>query len=81
MKPITDARVMASHAAMCRSMPAATDRQYPTIGDVLCAGIYRAATRKEMVAAQSIWDSEGGATDQRTTHGEAGTGPLVPQAH
>jgi hypothetical protein len=63
MKPITEARVTASHAAMCRSMPAATDRQYPTIGDVLRAGIYRAATRKEMVAARSIWDSEGGATE------------------
>jgi hypothetical protein len=81
MTHITEARVMANHAAMCRSTPAATDRSYLTVGEVLRTGMCRAAARKQMAAAQSIWDSEGGATDQRTTHGEAGTGPLLPQAH
>ena len=81
MTHITEARVIANHAAMGRSTPTATDRPYLTVGEVLRAGIRRAAARKDMAAAQSTWDSEGGATDQRTTHGEARTGPLVPQAH
>jgi hypothetical protein len=81
MTHITEARVIANHAAMGRSTPAATDRPYLTVGEVLRAGICRATARKDMAAAKSTWDSEGGATDQRTTHGEAGTGPLVPQAH
>jgi hypothetical protein len=81
MTHITEARVIANHAAMGRSTPAATDRPYLTVGEVFRTGIRRAAGRKEMVAAKSRWDSEGGATDQRTTHGEAGAGPLVPQAH
>jgi hypothetical protein len=81
MTHITEARVMGNHAAMCRSTSAATDRPYLTLGEVLRAGICRAAARKEMAAGHSIWDSEGGATDQRTAHGEAGTGPLLPQAH
>ena len=76
MEPITEARVKARHAAMCRSTPAATDKQYPTAGDVLRAGICRAATRKEMVAAQSIWDSEGGATE--SSERPTGTPRLPP---
>ena len=63
MTHITEARVIANHAAMCRT-PAATDRPYLTVGEVFRAGIWRAAARKEMAAAQSTWDSEGGATDQ-----------------
>lgn len=81
MTYITGARVITNHAAMGRSTPAVTDRPYLTAGEVLRAGMRRAAGRKEMAAAKSTWDSEGGATDQRTTHGVAGTGPLVPQAH
>ena len=81
MTHITEARVITNHAAMSRSMPAATDRPYLTVGEVLRAGMCRAAGRKQMAAAKSTWDSEGGATDQRMTHGEAGTGPLVPSAH
>jgi hypothetical protein len=81
MTHITEARVIANPAAMGRSTPAATDRPYLTAREVLRAGIRRAAGRKEMAAAKSTWDSEGGATDQRTTHGEAETGPLLPQAH
>jgi hypothetical protein len=76
MEPITEARVKGSHAAMCRSTPAATDRQYPTAGDVLRAGIRRAATRKEIAAAQSIWDSEGGAT--KSSERPTGTPRLSP---
>ena len=81
MTHITEARVIANHAAMGRSTPAATDRPYLTAREVLRAGISRAAGRKEMAAAKSMWDSEGGATDQRTAHGENGIGPLVPQGH
>ncbi len=81
MTHITEARIIADHAAMGRPTPATTDRPYLTVGEVFRAGICRAAARKEMAAAKSTWDSEGGATDQRTTDGEAGTGPLVPQAH
>jgi hypothetical protein len=81
MTHITEARVIANHAAMGGSTPAATDRPYLTAREVLRAGISRAAGRKEMAAAQSIWDSEGGATDQRATHRETGTGLLLPQAH
>jgi hypothetical protein len=81
MTHITDARVIANHAAIGRSTRTATDRPYLTVGEILSAGIRRAAARKDMAAAKSTWDSEVGATDQRTTNGEAGTGPLVPQAH
>ncbi len=77
----TEARVIANHAAMGRSTPAATDRPYLTVGEVLRTGIRRAAGRKEMAAAKSTWDSEGGATDQRTAHGEVGPRPLVPKAY
>jgi hypothetical protein len=74
-------QVIANHAAMSGSTPAATDRPYLTAREVLRAGISRAAGRKEMATAKSTWDSEGGATDQRTAHGENGIGPLVPQEH
>jgi hypothetical protein len=76
MEPITEAPVMASHAAMCRSTPAAADRQYPTAGDVLRAGIRRTATRNEIVAAQSAWDSEGGTTE--SSERPTGTPRLSP---
>lgn len=81
MTHITEARVIANHAATGRSTPAATDRPYLTAREVLRAGISRAAGRKEMAAAKSTWDSEGGANDQRITHGENGIRPLVPQEH
>jgi len=85
---ITEARVITNHAPTNRSTPAATDRPYLTVGEVLRSGMCRAAGRKEMAAgrkemaaAKSTWDSEGGATDQRMIHGEARIGPLVPAAH
>ena len=40
-----------------------------TVRDVLRAGMRRRARRKEM-AAQSIWDSEGGAGKRWTTDGQ-----------
>ena len=69
MTHITEARIIANHAATGQINAAATDSPYLTVGEVLQAGICRAAGRKEMAAAKSTWDSEGGATDQRTTHG------------
>jgi hypothetical protein len=33
-----------------------------TVSDILRAGVRRMARHREMVAAQSTWDSEGGAT-------------------
>jgi hypothetical protein len=64
MTHITEARVITNHAAMGRSTPAPTDQPYLTAGEVLRAGIRRVVGRKEMAAARSTWDSEGGATDQ-----------------
>ncbi|MFZ1174678.1 MAG: hypothetical protein WAO15_00050 [Mycobacterium sp.] len=83
MTHITKARIIANHAAKGRPTPGATDRPYLTVGEVIRAGICRAAARKALATAKSTWDSEGGATDQRKTDGEKenGTGPLVPQAH
>ncbi len=40
-----------------------------TVRDVLRAGVRRRARRKEM-AAQSIWDSDGGAGERWTTDGQ-----------
>jgi hypothetical protein len=81
MMHITDARVSAHHAAISRSTPAGADRPYLTVGEVLRAGMRRAARRRELAEAKSTWVSEGGATDQLMTHGEAGIRPLVPRAH
>jgi hypothetical protein len=52
-----------NHAAMGKPTPAATGRPYLTVGEVIRAGPCRAAARKDMAAAKSTWDSEGGATD------------------
>lgn len=63
MTHIIEARVIGNHAAMRRSTPAATGSPYLTVHEVLRAGIRRAAERKDMAAAQSKWDSEGGAIE------------------
>jgi hypothetical protein len=63
MTRIIEARVIGNHAVMGRSTPAATDRPYLTVHEVLRARIRRAAGRKDMAAAQSTWDSEGGANE------------------
>jgi len=63
MTHITEVRVIGNHAAMGRSTPAVIDRPYLTLHQVLRAGVRRAAVRKDAAAAQSTWDSEGGAND------------------
>ena len=80
MTLIIEGRVIANHPGVSRSTTAASNRPYLTVGDVLRAGVRRTAERKESAAAESTWDSEGGAADQRTTNGEAGTRDLVPRA-
>src|ERR1700736_1856218 len=68
MTHITEARVIGSHADMGGSAPAVA-RIPPavacipmTVPDMLRAGRRRTLGRREMIAAQSTWDSEGGAT-------------------
>jgi hypothetical protein len=80
MTDITQARLIGNHAAMGGSTPAASDTTV-TVKDILRAGVGRRARRKEMAAAQSTWDSEGGASERRTTAGQAGSTSLVPRAH
>jgi hypothetical protein len=57
--------VIGNHAATGRLTPLAADRPYLTVYEVLRAGIRRATGRRDMAAAQSTWDSEGGATEAR----------------
>ena len=61
MAPSTESRVVGNEAAGGDSTSAATNRRYLTVHEVLRAGVRRAAGRKDMAAAQSVWDSEGGA--------------------
>jgi hypothetical protein len=63
MTHITEGRVIGNHADMGGSTTVAT-RTSLTVTDILRAGVRRRATRKEMAAAESTWDSEGGATGQ-----------------
>jgi hypothetical protein len=78
MTHISETRVIGNHAAMGRSTPAASDAPL-TVTDILRAGVRRRAKRKEMAAAQSTWDSEGGAGEWRTTDGEVRSTSLVPR--
>ena len=61
MTHITEERVIGNHADMGGSTTVAT-RTSLTVTDILGAGGRRGITRKEMTAAQSTWDSEGGVT-------------------
>jgi hypothetical protein len=63
MTHIIEARVIGNHAAMGGSTPAATDSPYLTVHEVLRAGMRRATERKDMAAAQSKWEAEGGAIE------------------
>jgi hypothetical protein len=63
MTHITEPRVIGNYAAMGRSTPAATDRPYLTVHEVIRAGARRAAGRADMAVAQSMWESEGGANE------------------
>jgi len=53
MTHITEARDIGKHA----------DRPYLTVHEVFRAGTRRATGRKDMAAAHSTWDSEGGANE------------------
>jgi hypothetical protein len=61
MTHITEERVIGNHADMGGSTTVAT-RTSLTVTDILPAAVRRGNRRKEMTAAQSTWDSEGGAT-------------------
>ena len=60
MTHITEERVIGKHAGMARSTTVAT-RTSLTVTDIVRAGARRRATAQEMAAAQSTWDSDGGA--------------------
>jgi ribosome-associated translation inhibitor RaiA len=64
MTHITEPRVIGNHAEM-GVPPAAAPHVPPTVKDILRSGMRRRARRRETAAAQSTWDSEGGA--QRRT--------------
>ena len=72
MTHITDRRVIGNHADMGGPLPAPS-RKSPTVTEILGAGVRRRARRKEMGAAQSTWDSEGGAAQREATDGEGGS--------
>ncbi len=76
MTHITEERVIGNHATMGGSTTVAT-RTSLTVTDVLREGVRRRTTRKEMTAAQSMWDSEGGATRECELQPRGGS-PLAP---
>ena len=61
MARISEPRVTGNHAEMGGTTPAAAAYVPSTVGEVLRAGVRRRERRKETAAAQSAWDSEGGA--------------------
>ena len=63
MTHVTEARVIGNHADMGRPAPTGARIQM-TVKDVLRAGAQRRAERREMAAAHSTWDYEGGATGE-----------------
>ncbi len=58
MTHVTNRRVIDNHAAMGKSPPAAPDTPFLTLENIFRAGARRAARRREILAAQSTWDSE-----------------------
>jgi hypothetical protein len=64
MVHIREPRVSGNRAAAGRWTPAASDTPFLTVKGILLVVVGRAASRKEMAAAQSTWDSEGGATGE-----------------
>jgi hypothetical protein len=58
MKHTTDPPAIDNHAAMGKSPPAASDTPSLTLENIFRAGARRAARRREILAAQSTWDSE-----------------------
>jgi hypothetical protein len=75
MTHITEERVIGNHADMGGSTTVAT-RTSLTVTDILPAAVGRGTPRKEMTAAQSTWDSEGGATRAGESL-RSGTGGLL----
>lgn len=67
MRRVIKARVTGKVAAVGRSSPVATDAPYLTVHEVFRAGRRRSAERKDIAAAQSTWDSEGGADEAGIT--------------
>jgi hypothetical protein len=63
MTHITEGRVIGNHADLGVLPPAAV-RNWLTVMEILRSGVRRSARRKEMAAAESTWDSEGGATGE-----------------
>jgi hypothetical protein len=59
MTHINDERVVGNHADMGAAPPAAS-RKSLTLHEILRAGVIRRTRRREMVSAESVWDSEGG---------------------
>jgi len=62
MTHITEERVIGNHADMGGSKTIVATRTSLTVTDILRAGVRRRTARKEMTAAESMWDGEGGAT-------------------
>jgi hypothetical protein len=63
MTNITGARVIGNYAVTNGRVQAAA-RIPLTVRGIIGAGVRRRARHREMVAAQSTWDSEGGATGE-----------------
>jgi hypothetical protein len=80
MTHITEERVIGNHADMGGSITVAT-RTSLTVTDILRAGARRRTTRKEMTAAQSTWDSEGGATGEGESLRSGTEGSTTGAAH
>ncbi len=76
MTHITEERVIGNHADMGGSTTVAT-RTSLTVTDILRAGRRRRVGRREMIAARSMWDSEGGAigNDVSRFNGRGGRAP------
>ena len=74
MTHITDSRVIGNHADMGERPPAAS-RKSLTVTEMHCEGARRRTRRREMGAAESAWDSKGGAAEREATDGEDGAAP------
>jgi hypothetical protein len=76
MTHITEARVIGNHAEMGGLAPAVA-RITLTVPDILRAGRRRRVGCREMIAARSTWDSEGGAigNDVSRSNGREGRAP------
>jgi hypothetical protein len=74
MTHISDSRVIGNHADMGEPLPAAS-RKSLTVTEIVRRGVSRRTRRREMGAAQSALDSEGGAAEREATNGEGGSVP------